>query len=224
MNRPAEWIEFVETSAFTWRVVSLDLEGSLRSLQLELAANPLKGKLDPGTGGLRKVRMADPGRGKGKRGGARVHYLWLPQRRRVGMKQPLFSQLMESLGEALEHARGKRELRTTVLPRPPRPLSARDVRRLRSRASASQAVFARWLNVSTKLVQAWESGRRAPEGPALLLLRLMERHPEDFLKRVYGLPVADARQRRSTRRAAAKRQVTNAAKVPKTPLPAPKAP
>lgn len=38
------------------------------------------GDLDPGTGGLRKVRMADPTRGKGKRGGARVHYLWLPNR------------------------------------------------------------------------------------------------------------------------------------------------
>jgi hypothetical protein len=40
-------------------------------------ANPAAGDIDPGTGGLRKVRMPDPGRGKGKRGGARVHYLWL---------------------------------------------------------------------------------------------------------------------------------------------------
>ena len=35
--------------------------------------------MDPGTGGLRKVRMGDIGRGKGKRSGARVHYLWLPE-------------------------------------------------------------------------------------------------------------------------------------------------
>jgi len=42
--------------------------------------NPATGDLDPGTGGLRKVRMADRTRGKGKRGGARVHYLWLPHR------------------------------------------------------------------------------------------------------------------------------------------------
>ena len=41
------------------------------------------GDLDPGTGGLRKVRMTDPTRGKGKRGGARVHYLWLPHRERI---------------------------------------------------------------------------------------------------------------------------------------------
>ena len=31
-------------------------------------------------GGLRKVRVADPGRGTGKRGGARVHCLWVPSR------------------------------------------------------------------------------------------------------------------------------------------------
>ena len=36
----------------------------------------MAGDLDPGTGGLRKVRMPDPARNKGKRGGARVIYFW----------------------------------------------------------------------------------------------------------------------------------------------------
>ena len=40
---------------------------------MELAANPMKGPVIQGTGGLRKVRM--PARGKGKSGGARVIYL-----------------------------------------------------------------------------------------------------------------------------------------------------
>jgi hypothetical protein len=71
---------FVETSVFTRRITRLGLEGALRGLHLELLENPTSGDLDPGTGGLRKVRMADPSRGKGKRGGARVHYLWLPHR------------------------------------------------------------------------------------------------------------------------------------------------
>jgi len=44
---------------------------------VRLTENPEAGALDPGTGGLRKVRIPDPGRGKGKSGGARVHYLWL---------------------------------------------------------------------------------------------------------------------------------------------------
>lgn len=93
------------------------------------------------------------------------------------MKKPLFDELMESMGEALEHARGKRELRTTVLPAAPRPMSARDVRRLRDRLNASQAVFAHFLNVSPKLVQAWEADLRQPSGAALRLLEVAQRHP-----------------------------------------------
>jgi hypothetical protein len=72
-------ITFVETSAFTKRVVALGLEESLRALQLQLSEKPAIGATDPGTGGLRKVRIADPGRGKGKRSGARVHYLWISE-------------------------------------------------------------------------------------------------------------------------------------------------
>lgn len=70
-------ITFVETRTFTRRIVALGLEGPLRELQLMLVDQPEAGDLDPGTGGLRKVRVRDPTRGKGKRGGARVHYLWL---------------------------------------------------------------------------------------------------------------------------------------------------
>ncbi len=93
------------------------------------------------------------------------------------MKNALFAELMRSATEALEHARGKRELRTTFLPAPPKPMSAAEVKRLRARVHASQAVFAHYLNVSTKLVQAWESDRRQPEGAALRLLRLAQTFP-----------------------------------------------
>lgn len=37
---------------------------------------PKKGDMIEGTGGLRKLRFADPKRGKGKRGGLRVIYYW----------------------------------------------------------------------------------------------------------------------------------------------------
>jgi hypothetical protein len=63
---------------FTRRITMLGLEEPLRELQLELHRNPEAGPVDPGTGGLRKARIPDPRRGKGKRGGGRVHYLWLP--------------------------------------------------------------------------------------------------------------------------------------------------
>ena len=78
-----ELLTFVETSVFTKRIAGLGLEASLRGLQLELLDNPEAGDVEPGTAGLRKMRLGDPTRGKGKRGGARVHYLWLPHRGRI---------------------------------------------------------------------------------------------------------------------------------------------
>ena len=41
-----------------------------------LLKNPIKGDVIAGTGGLRKVRFADPRRRKGKRGGLRTIYYW----------------------------------------------------------------------------------------------------------------------------------------------------
>ena len=78
-----ELLTFVETSVFAKRMSALGLEESLRGLQLELLDNPEAGDVEPGTAGLRKIRLGDPTRGQGKRGGARVHYLWLPHRGRI---------------------------------------------------------------------------------------------------------------------------------------------
>lgn len=103
------------------------------------------------------------------------------------MKDDLFAELMESAAEALDHARGKRELRTSTLPDPPEPMNPVEVKRLRERLSASQAVFAHCLNVSTKLVQAWEAHRRTPDGAALRLLRLAENCPALLFSDVSGL-------------------------------------
>ena len=83
MTASSGLLTFVETTVFTKRIIALGLEESLRPLQHELLLNPEAGDVEPGTGGLRKIRMRDPGRGKGKRGGARVHYLWVKHRDRI---------------------------------------------------------------------------------------------------------------------------------------------
>ncbi len=77
----AEWLTFVETTAFTKCLAALGLEESLRDLQFRLLENPEAGDVEPGTSGLRKIRLGDPTRGKGTRGGARAHYLWLRHKR-----------------------------------------------------------------------------------------------------------------------------------------------
>jgi hypothetical protein len=67
---------FVELPPFArLRADYLDDEG-LRTLQGALMENPEAGDVIEGTGGLRKLRRADPRRGKGKRGGLRVIYYW----------------------------------------------------------------------------------------------------------------------------------------------------
>jgi hypothetical protein len=48
---------FVETEVFTRRISRFRLEEDLRVLQVDLLQDPQAGALDPGTGGLRKVRM-----------------------------------------------------------------------------------------------------------------------------------------------------------------------
>ncbi len=71
------YLYFIETNVFTKRVIQLGLENELHDLQGELLANPAAGDTDAGTGGLRKIRMRATRRAKGKRGGARAHYLYL---------------------------------------------------------------------------------------------------------------------------------------------------
>lgn len=54
-------------------------------------------------------------------------------------------------------------------------LSADQIRRIRLRTRASQAVFARYLNVTTGLVSQWERGAKRPRGASLKLLTLVAR-------------------------------------------------
>jgi putative transcriptional regulator len=57
-----------------------------------------------------------------------------------------------------------------------RPLSAEEIRALREREGASQAVFARYLNVTTGLVSQWERGEKHPQGASLKLLSLVAKN------------------------------------------------
>ncbi len=66
---------FIESVEFSAWVKSYFTDDHLAAMQRELLAEPEIGDVIPGCGGLRKLRVADPKRGKGKRGGARVVYL-----------------------------------------------------------------------------------------------------------------------------------------------------
>ena len=54
-------------------------------------------------------------------------------------------------------------------------LSPQEIKSIRENARISQAVFARYLNVSTGLVSQWERGEKSPAGPSLKLLSLVQK-------------------------------------------------
>jgi hypothetical protein len=70
---------FIETSNFSKVRTSFISDEDYEELKKKLADRPDWGDVMPGCGGLRKLRIADPKRGKGKRGGARLIYLYVPQ-------------------------------------------------------------------------------------------------------------------------------------------------
>ena len=55
---------------------------------------------------------------------------------------------------------------------PVKKLSPTAIRRIRTKADVSQAVFAAHLNVTVGVVSKWERGEKIPSGPAAKLLTL----------------------------------------------------
>lgn len=69
-------MRFIETPVFTAALLRHLSDGAYRALQLALVLRPEQGPVISGAGGRRKLRWAAPGRGR--RGGLRVIYYWVP--------------------------------------------------------------------------------------------------------------------------------------------------
>ncbi|HXR36600.1 MAG TPA: DNA-binding transcriptional regulator [Candidatus Binataceae bacterium] len=96
------------------------------------------------------------------------------------MSKQYRSRLMASIHETAEglHAAGVMDKRTMrefdeLCLTPVRTLKPEQIRALRLREGASQAVFARHLNVTTGLISQWERGEKHPQGASLKLLTLV---------------------------------------------------
>jgi putative transcriptional regulator len=93
------------------------------------------------------------------------------------------SPVMASIHETAEglHAAGVMDKQTmrafdTACLTPVRALTGEEIRALREKEGASQAVFARYLNVTTGLISQWERGEKHPHGASLKLLSLIAKH------------------------------------------------
>ncbi|WP_135455612.1 type II toxin-antitoxin system RelE/ParE family toxin [Vibrio echinoideorum] len=69
---------FVESTIFEKYRNEYLSDDEFRLFQAELMSNPKQGDVIQGTGGLRKIRVAS----KGKRGGSRIIYYFLDEKRR----------------------------------------------------------------------------------------------------------------------------------------------
>ncbi len=87
------------------------------------------------------------------------------------MNDDLFAKLEASVRE------GGRILRGEIPPSRSFQVDGPDVKAIRDSLSLSQTDFAALLGISVKTLRNWEQGRRSPEGPARVLLKVAAKHP-----------------------------------------------
>jgi len=97
-------------------------------------------------------------------------------------KVNIFKDMMEALRDVAAYERGEPvNLRVTRIPDRPKPISPKEVRRIRQSLKASQALFATYLNASPNAVRSWEQGTRRPRQAALKLLIIAKKNPKALL-------------------------------------------
>jgi hypothetical protein len=86
LKRPEDWVHFVHFPYFVsrWRECGFD-DDDLRALEVLIMAGPDKAPVVAGTGGLRKIRFARSDGNRGKSGGARIGYAYVPQYDAIGI-------------------------------------------------------------------------------------------------------------------------------------------
>lgn len=93
-----------------------------------------------------------------------------------------FDKIMAGLNDALAYAEGDGSRGTAQQ----LPVTEIDITRLRERLGLSQDRFAALFGLSPRTVRNWEQGVRHPEGPARVLLKVIEREPEAVLRALRG--------------------------------------
>ncbi|MFY9213076.1 MAG: helix-turn-helix domain-containing protein [Aestuariivita sp.] len=84
-----------------------------------------------------------------------------------------FKSIEQGLKEAIAHARGQTSVDVHAIDIPDA-----DVKSIRARTGLSQAEFAKSIGVKKATLLNWEQHRRSPEGPARVLLALIDKDPK----------------------------------------------
>ena len=87
-----------------------------------------------------------------------------------------FDSIKRGLLEAIDHAQGGAPQARVHRPRPV------DVKVLRAKVNMTQEQFAARFGFSTATLRHWERGDRMPQGPALVLLNVIDHNPSAVIE------------------------------------------
>lgn len=106
----------------------------------------------------------------------------------------LFESLKTGLEQAISYEKGEksagRSQMVSVTPFPK--YKKEDVKSIRKKLGLTQHVFASVMGVSSKTVEAWESGQNAPSGSSSRMLQLLDAGGKRILQEYKILPIAKA--------------------------------
>jgi len=94
------------------------------------------------------------------------------------MNDELFNELLNSVKEGASILKGNQDATRAF------EVTPQSIKETRQRYNLTQEEFAQLLDVSPRTLQNWEQGRREPEGPAKVLLKVAAVHPESILDTV----------------------------------------
>ena len=90
----------------------------------------------------------------------------------------IFDDIKTGLEQAIDYEKGNLKANTTVLRiAPVDAFTPGEIKAIRKSTGLTQVLFAQYMGVSVKTVEAWEAGRNHPEGAACRLLTLTRNDP-----------------------------------------------
>ena len=90
----------------------------------------------------------------------------------------VFDEIKTGLNEAIEYEKGNLKAKTSTLSiEPVGVFTSSEIKSIRNSTGLTQKLFAKYMGVSVKTVEAWEAGRNHPDGAACRLLSLTKKDP-----------------------------------------------
>ncbi len=90
----------------------------------------------------------------------------------------VYDDLKLGLEQAIEYEKGNlKAKKTTLTVMPLDTFTSAEIKEIRRGTGLTQAMFAKYMGVSIKTVEAWEAGRNHPDGAACRLLAITRTDP-----------------------------------------------